>query len=298
MRDEGQEPQGDPQAMSVAPAPYLPFMDPHKGKAPGLWALDPAEWIEIDAAYAPQMAYRDRLIAGKGAVVADAAAEGGPAVAELRAALEAHLLARFPDRFARVEGGLRRGDGVVIGQDGVRDLGRLVQEDLLLLVAGDEGEEHRLVAGALCFPSRWRLQDKLGKPLTPIHAPVPDYAEALAKRVNRVFAALHAERPVQRLNWSVIETPELHLLAEESAREKKERDLSGPFYLRVERQTLRRLPETGATVFGVKTYVTPLADLPQEARAELRRRIAAMTAAEAAYKGGERWREAALARLA
>ena len=35
--------------MSVSPAPYLPFMDRHKGKPPGLWALPPEDWIEIDA---------------------------------------------------------------------------------------------------------------------------------------------------------------------------------------------------------------------------------------------------------
>lgn len=34
--------------------------------------------------------------------------------------------------------------------------------------------------------------------------------------------------------------------------------------MRVERQTLRRLPRTGAIVFGIRTYLTPLEDLASE----------------------------------
>ena len=34
--------------------------------------------------------------------------------------------------------------------------------------------------------------------------------------------------------------------------------------MRVERQTLRRLPRTGAIIFGIRTYLTPLEDLASE----------------------------------
>ena len=40
-------------------------------------------------------------------------------------------------------------------------------------------------AAALCFPSRWRLQNKIGKPLSAVHAPVPHYADRLARPVDR-----------------------------------------------------------------------------------------------------------------
>ncbi|MGK2947867.1 MAG: heme-dependent oxidative N-demethylase subunit alpha family protein, partial [Acidimicrobiales bacterium] len=48
--------------------------------------------------------------------------------------------------------------------------GRLVQEDLCLLVLRD-GAPH-LDAASLCFPSYWRLADKLGRPLAEVHGPV------------------------------------------------------------------------------------------------------------------------------
>ena len=37
-------------------------------------------------------------------------------------------------------------------------------------------------AGVLCFPSRWRLMEKIGKPLSAVHGPVPLYADRLAGR--------------------------------------------------------------------------------------------------------------------
>ena len=63
--------------------------------------------------------------------------------------------------------------------------------------------------------------------------------------------------------------------------------------LRTERQTLRRLPETGAVVFGVKVYVTPVEDLDADARAAFRAALAAFSPEMAAYKGGANYLDAA-----
>lgn len=279
--------------MIVTPAPYLPFLDPHKGRPPGMYALPPADWIEIDAAYAAQMAYRERIVAEEGTDAIDALAEAGPAVAELAETVTAHLLDRYPDRFARGEGGLRRADGVVVEETGdVGFLARVVQEDLCLLSRDAGADEHRLIAATLCFPSHWRLQDKLGKPLRAIHAPVPNYEHELAPRVERLHQALAEERPLQRLNYTVQGVDELRLDDRVYGRPE-----SQSHYLRVERQTLRRLPRTGAVVFGIKTYVTPVEDLPREALSALADKLGAMLADERAYKGGDAFVSAAARRL-
>lgn len=280
--------------MLVSPAPYLPFLDAHKGEPPGLWALDPAAWIEIDAAFAEQMAYRDRLIGERADVVAGATPRAARAVAELTETLAAHLQATHGAAFLVDNGAVRRPDGVtVMATGGIGALGRFVQEDWLILEREEGAEEYVLTAGNLCFPSSWRLRDKLGRPLTPIHEDVPGYADDLSRRVNRVFAALHVERPLQRLNWSVYNDSELH----QPHPDRRRAATGDEFYLRVERQTLRRLPDTRAVVFGVKTYVTPLAALPASARAGLSERLSALSPAMVDYKGGpERWRDA-LARL-
>ena len=63
--------------------------------------------------------------------------------------------------------------------------GRLVQEDLCLM-APSSGT-YRLIAASLCFPSRWRLADKLGQPMMAIHQPVPGFNDKLARPVDRFF---------------------------------------------------------------------------------------------------------------
>ena len=65
--------------------------------------------------------------------------------------------------------------------------GRLVQEDLCLLVLRD-GAPH-LDAASLCFPSYWRLADKLGRPLADVHDPVAHYARRAGRQGRPVPAA-------------------------------------------------------------------------------------------------------------
>ena len=132
------------------------------------------------------------------------------------------------------------------GQDAPLELaGRLVQEDLCLMQRGEAG--YRLVAAVLCFPAHWRLSDKLGRPLEAIHGPVPGFGERLAATVDRFFASIQVARPVWRVNWSLVDTPDLFLPPEHRGHPtpiSAER-AGAELWLRVERQTLRRLPALG-----------------------------------------------------
>ena len=121
---------------------------------------------------------------------------------------------------------------------------------------------YRLVAAVLCFPAHWRLADKLGRPLELIHAPVPGFGERLAAPVDRFFGNIRVERPVWRVNWSLVDTPTLFLPPEHRGhpREIAAERAGEELWLRVERQTLRRLPRSGDVVFGIHTYVEPLAE--------------------------------------
>ncbi|HET7409779.1 MAG TPA: DUF3445 domain-containing protein, partial [Paracoccaceae bacterium] len=217
-------------------APYAPFMDPRTARPPGLSALDMREWTVRHADFDAQMAYRRRLLAERPELVLGAISEGEDPAEELLEMLLAHLGDPRPltheERFCQLTA-----------------IGRLVAEDFCLMVA-DACGEYRLAAAVLCFPSRWLLSEKFGRPMTPIHDPVPGYAGDLAKRVNRVLEALRPERPLVRVNWSVHPTPELFLPQGEKEKA-ADTDASGPFYLRTERQTLVRLPRTGAVAFGI-----------------------------------------------
>ena len=276
-------------------APYAPFMEARTAHPPGLMPLDPAAWLTCDPDYAAQMAARDALLAAADAEVVAALPEAAAALEEFRALLLDWLAAR-PEWRLESDACLRPdGARVALDLDTLTLAGRLCQEDFLLMAPGEP--EYRLVAGVLCFPSRWSLSEKLGRPLSAIHAPVPLYDATMARRVNRVFAALAPERPLMRVNWLAAPTDRLRLAQRE--REKAAHAaLDGGFWLRTERQTLRRLPSTRAVVFAIKTTLTPFAGLGAEQRAALRARLADWPAADIAYRGGAAQHTAALAALA
>jgi hypothetical protein len=161
--------------------------------------------------------------------------------------------------------------------------GRLVQEDLCLLVLRN-GAPH-LDAASLCFPSYWRLADKLGRPLAEVHGPVAHYADELASRVDRFIARLPADRPVWRRNWSVHDDPAYFLPSPTPSRPRTAPD---GLWLRSERQTLRRLAASGTVLFTIRTQQVPLAVLAE--RPDVAHRMAAAIDAWSpellAYKGG------------
>ena len=143
-------------------------------------------------------------------------------------------------------------------------LGRLVQEDLCVMERS--GDEHLLTGAVLCFPASWSLAEKIGRPLTGIHTPVPDYDVDIARRVQRMFDAIRVEQPLWRMNALVYVDPTLH----QPRREADPRtDRRGGSYVRSERQCLRRLPQTRAVVFSIHTYVVRIDSLSDDARAGL-----------------------------
>lgn len=193
----------------------------------------------------------------------------------------------------------------LVGADGatLRDAALHVAEDLCVLQP--EGDSHVLTAAALAFPTDWHLADKLGRPLDAIHAPIDGYAEKLAAGVAHFFHTLQPGPIFTRANWFVVETDALRYLVEGPAEARFAHvtaDNAGDtLFVRCERQTLRRLPASGAVLFTIGIYIAPLGTLaPALARdlvaviaglpsGEARRRgIAAYTAALTGYMAGLR----------
>lgn len=235
----------------------------------GIKAIEPSGWIEVDDRYAAQMAEKRRLLAERAGEVFDALPASLDAQAECLEAVLAHvdrhcpgLIAADPDTVEVLPGGPRYARAAFA--DRPLDLaGRLVQEDLCLMAPSDGG--WRLIAASLCFPSRWRLADKLGRPMMAIHAPVPGFNERLARPVDRFFDRVEPGQLFMRLNWSVTDDPTLFQPAGHGRAGHDQgitADNAGDrLWLRVERQTFVRLPRTGVLVFGIKTLVDPLAAL-------------------------------------
>ncbi len=137
-----------------------------------------------------------------------------------------------------------------------------MQEDLCIIQTGDDGP--RFTAALLCFPSRWRLHEKLGKPLTAVHGPVPFYEQRLATPVDRFMARVKPGHIASRLNWSVMDDPAMYQPGghgRQATNAAITPDNAGEtLYLRVERQTLRRLPVSEAVLFGIRVHCYPHGD--------------------------------------
>ncbi len=148
--------------------------------------------------------------------------------------------------------------GATPESDPLATAGLAVQEDLCLLRRRDGG--WHLDAAFLCFPSRWRLADKIGRPLVEVHGPTPGYATHLAGKVDRLLDRL-GNRPVLRRNWFVHPDPSLH----QPTRPPVDpvvpaADVGTGLHLRSERQTLRRLG-CGWVLFTIRIQHEPLGRL-------------------------------------
>jgi hypothetical protein len=220
---------------------------------PGVQPLQDGQWLRVDEAYGAQMARRRDLIATRRAEVCWQAPDAAPACAEvLSEALE--LLSRH---------GFEVSGGRVICPDGhpvemrkdqpLALLGQIVQEDICILQK--IGDEHVLTAANLCFPAYWLLAEKAGRPLMHIHGTVPEYHADIARRVQRLFDGVRVGQPLWRHNLIWRDDPELfqplsvHALRKTAPAPDKAR------FMRAERQSILRLPETGAVVFSIHTYM-------------------------------------------
>jgi hypothetical protein len=252
--------------------PHMPWMDPATARLPGIQPLAATDcWLTRDDAYGPQMALRDRLVAGQRADVIAALPGSDGAVDALYTEVLDRLAADAG--YGWGEGVCRRPDGVDVPLDASDKLGtlaRLVQEDLCLMQPA--GGEHVLTAAVLCFPASWTLAEKLGRPLTGIHTPVAAYDTGMAARVQRLFNRVRPERPLWRQNAQVYADPALHQPRPEAA-PRREAAAEGR-YIRSEKQCLVRLASSDAVVFAIHTYVVPLTALPPDALARLLNREA------------------------
>nr|GAT56555.1 predicted protein [Mycena chlorophos] len=179
------------------------------------------------------------------------------------------------------------------GREALRIASLLVQDDLALMVEGTDGGYY-FQAGAILVAGFWRMIDKIGKRLDEIHlsGDVPKYAEKLQVPLERFFRRLSVDKPVVRNNYFIQISPPKDPEAEptvdpeqlawgsyvlgqeeEYGRSKASVSAGAPpvarvtaqnIRLRTERQTLRRLPRSGAIVFTIRTYLFPVEELACE----------------------------------
>jgi len=152
----------------------------------------------------------------------------------------------------------------------------------------------------LCFPSSWSLTEKFGKPLHRIHDPVPGFGTGTrpAEVISRMFDNLQGQA-VERFNWSVQANDALYHPLSDRQRIARAADRPSNFpdgdinahaFIRVERQTLRKLPLSRDILFTIRIHLDPLAVLarhPERARiaASFATQLGELDEAQLDYKG-------------
>lgn len=275
--------------------PYFPFEQDSYAMTLGVRALRPDEClIEVDEPhYRDELALKASMLAANLRARFQALPGTEPHQWETVTELLPRMAREHPRHFSlEVEGERWRWRNHLLGTEAVFTpgeadglplapldwLGRQVQEDLLLMDGTREGLP--MMAGHLCFPSMWCLEEKMGRPVLDIHAPVPGFGAKLGTSTVRLMEGLKPGRAVTRVNWAITVTDRLdlepwtlpewkHLLDGVTASNAGER-----CFLRLERQTLSLMPRTGAILFTIHTYRAPVAtEVEEPAR---RRRLAAV----------------------
>lgn len=247
---------------------YSPFLaGPFRWRL-GLRPLDLARWIEIDDDYdsdlavkaAMQQKHPDTVFAALPTAVTTAACQ------EVLDGLVKHLTGRRPDDF-RLEADTivnrRTGDTLATrgGRHPLEVASRLVQEDLVVMTREDPAGGEVFAAGSICFPNRWDLRSKLGRSMRTVHEPVDLLNEQLADPIDRFFARLTPDKSFWRLGWGVLDSDDLYQPLDGSAAPRPAQPTVDDLVVRVERETLRRFPVTGAVLFTIRTYRRRLLDV-------------------------------------
>lgn len=285
----------------------LPFGPGPYRMAMGLVAAPPDDLVEIDSLYPAEMTERRGLLAGRRPDVFAAEPGTDDARAEVLEVIAGLLPRRYPAWFTRTGGTLRNHltheawDLAHPAHDPLEVAGRLVQEDLCVIDAS--GPAPVLAAAVLCAPSRWRLAEKIGRPLAGVHEHVPLYADRLSGAVDRFMRALRPGKLAERLNWSVLDDGALFQLG---GKHRAEHDPSvtaanapDRLFLRVERQTLMRLPRSGHVLFAIRVHSYPLVRVlaVPGAAADLAAAVTALPDSIGRYKSLPPFRAALLACL-
>ncbi len=215
-------------------------------RLPGTQPCDADDWLRVDEAYAAQMAYREALLADR----TDAVLYENDATRDTADEVLEEALTILPDLgFTVAANHVTRPDGRVVPLDRAAPLwtlGHLVQEDICILEK--QGDEHVMTSAVLCFPANWRLAEKINRPLTGIHVPVPEYDENIAKRVQRLFDGVRVGKPMWRFNKLAYVDADLH--------QPYKRDVVDEMpFVRSERQCILRMPRSEAVVFTIHTFV-------------------------------------------
>ena len=221
----------------------------------GLRALEPAAWLEAGDDLVSQIPERLALAKDAREVVYQELPGYRAAIDYLVQLIISNLKEFHSERYLFEENSIthRETDTQVNldSDDVLLGLASIIGEDLVVL--SRENDEWKIVAGAVIFPSRWKLTEKIGKGMDAVHTPVPGYATALAPFMTATFDKVSPDRAVWRKNWSLHSTEDLYQPTSIHVETNPEN-----YWWRTERQTLTRSAIGNYLYFTIRNRAEPL----------------------------------------
>ncbi|HEX5168465.1 MAG TPA: DUF3445 domain-containing protein [Cyclobacteriaceae bacterium] len=164
-----------------------------------------------------------------------------------------------------------------------------VQEDLAVFQL-EESNDY-LSAIHLCSPNHWAPSDKIGKPFSAIHAPVPSMERTLVHYRRMLESIVHSSFPSTRFAWGIATDtrlnhhPEAPPGVDRIEWQGRHHDVNTTWYIRSERQNLVGFPQVNAFLFTIRTYFYSVDELSQHEKEMLSSAIKSMSPDTLKYKG-------------
>lgn len=250
----------------------------------GLRSLEPALWLEGGEDLEAQIPERLVLKTDAREVVYQELPGYRDVIEDLVALIAENLATFHADRYKVSTESVKHlptgASADLASSDLLLQIASIIGEDLVVL--SREDGEWKIVAGAVLFPSRWKLSEKIGKGMDAVHAPVPGFASALAPFMTATFDKISADRAVWRKNWSLHSTSDLHQPTSIHAQVNPE-----DYWWRTERQTLTRSRTGDFLYFTIRNRAEPLSWIKadQESAVLFAETLASFSSDTIEYKG-------------
>lgn len=250
----------------------------------GLRSLEPALWLEGGEDLEAQIPQRIALKDDAREVVYQELPGYRSAIKDLTALIAENLSTFHSNRYEVSAESVKHlptgASADLASNDLLLQIASIIGEDLVVL--SREDGEWKIVAGAVLFPSRWKLSEKIGKGMDAVHIPVPGFATSLAPFMTATFDKITSDRAVWRKNWSLHSTSDLHQPTTIHAPANPDE-----YWWRTERQTLTRSRTGDFLYFTIRNRAEPLSWIKadQESAAFFAETLASFTSETIEYKG-------------
>ncbi|KAI1104940.1 hypothetical protein F4804DRAFT_305515 [Jackrogersella minutella] len=255
------------------PRPYRPFRWAYH-QTMSLTKLETDWWLELESTYRKRIAQRQELYAKHGKDVLQYLPGSELACKELMEMCLQFLCARYPQYFvlsadkSRFENKILGTVSVIKEKHPLLVLLDNVPEDFGMVLRDPKTGYYVFRSGMICSAMGWNVGTKIGMRLDEIHTPIPDYKEKMQFSMDRFFSKMPANKPIQRGSWGLEVDQPLYMPPGDphaSYRDIQDAALArSRVHLRVDWQTLRRLPLSGAVVFNFKALFTPIEEFRDE----------------------------------